>query len=165
MAVAIVGMGYAHALPISLQIVDFSAMEEPMEHMETVFYQREVLSFVCVTQVCGLASRRMFSMFFERSIVYPDPRAEILGVVIFGKWHAVSGCPLSVQCIFTMYIHCLPSHPFFFTYFVLKTPATEDSHVVGKPPSYKRPTEFLFCSSSTRSWLQKCPCPQIMEDG
>eukprot|EP00667_Euglena_gracilis_P005585 EG_transcript_5624 len=47
---AIVGMGYAHALPISLQIVDFSAMEEPMEHMETVFYQREVLSFVCVTQ-------------------------------------------------------------------------------------------------------------------
>lgn len=144
MAVAIVGMGYAHALPISLQIVDFSAMEEPMEHMETVFYQREVLSFVCVTQVCGLASRRMFSMVFERSIVYLDPRAEILGVVIFGKWHAVSGCPLSVQCIFTMYIHCLSSHLFFIHILFSKHPQQKTVTLSENPHHTNVQQNFCF---------------------
>jgi len=36
---------------VSLQVVDLSAMEDPMEHLETVFYQRDLLSFINVTEV------------------------------------------------------------------------------------------------------------------
>jgi len=51
---AIVALGLAHATPVSLQVVDLSAMEDPMEHLETVFYQRDLLSFINVTENMAL---------------------------------------------------------------------------------------------------------------